>query len=262
MRLTTIQESTLGNINKPIIQLSIVVPVYNQERKVPLSLARIRKVLDSTLISYEIVVVNDGSLDNTLEVLMEEEKKNPRMQIISYSLNVGKGHAVKIGVLHSKGNTVMFTDGDLDISPEVIRDYVKELESCDLVIASKTHPQSKVVAPFSRRFLSRAFNLIVRVSVGIKLKDTQSGLKAGNGDALRTIFKVMLVKRYAFDVELLKIATMLGLSIKEMPIEINLDRKFKIQEIIKMFVDILGISYRLRITHWYQKQILSQIEGR
>ena len=204
-------------------------------------------------------MVNDGSLDNTLQVLRDLEKCDPRLRIISYFPNMGKGHAVKTGVVASCGDVVMFTDGDLDISPSAIKDYFRELQNCDLVIASKTHPLSKVNVPFSRKFLSRAFNLFVRIATGIKFKDTQSGLKAGNGSVLRTIFKVMLIKRYAFDVEMLTIAKELELSIKEMPVEISLDRHFKIKEIVKMLIDVLAVAYRYRISHWYQKQLTSLV---
>jgi len=97
------------------------------------------------------------------------------------------------------------------------------------------------------------FSILVRSAVGINIKDTQSGLKVGDGDALRKIFNVMLVKRYAFDVEMLAIASRLNLKIKESPIRITLDCPFKFREIVNMFIDVLGISYRLRIIRFYQK---------
>lgn len=255
-----IPDSRSLSIERARVQLSVVVPVYNQAENVCTSLERIKKVLNSMALTFEIIVVNDGSRDNTLEVLRQEEKLDPNIRIITYSQNKGKGHAVRTGIIRSRGETVMFTDGDLDISPNMINDYVDQLEDSDLVIASKRHPLSRYDAPASRKFLSRGFNLLVRVATGIRLRDTQSGLKAGNGEALRTIFKVMLVKRYAFDVELLTIASLLGLKIKEMPIVISLDRKFKLGDIAKMFVDVMAISYRYRIRRWYQKQL--QMEER
>jgi glycosyltransferase involved in cell wall biosynthesis len=239
------------------IQISLVIPVYNQEKNVLLSLARIKKVLDSSLLNYEIVVVNDGSTDRTVDVL--NGQSDPRVKIISYSANRGKGHAVKTGILGTAGDLVMFTDGDLDISPESIGNYVRELEHCDLAIASKYHPQSKVQAPIVRKFLSRGFSLLVRTAVGIKVKDTQSGLKAGNGNALRAIFKVMMVDRYAFDVELLTIATILKLRIRELPIQMNLERGFRAKEVARMFVDVARISFRFRVQRWYQKQLQSSV---
>ena len=256
--IMTTTATTTTSQSRSKVQISVIIPVHNQEKKIAVSLARIKEVLNATFLTYELVVVDDGSYDNTLKILRKEEKKSDsHLQIISYMPNRGKGYAVKTGVMCSCGSVVIFVDGDLDISLDIIKDYIKELEeNCDLVIASKTHPLSKVNAPISRKLLSRMFNLIVRIAIGIKIKDTQSGLKAGKGDALRTIFNAMLVKRYAFDVELLTIATALSLSIKEMPIEINLDHRFKVRDITKMLVDVAAIMYRCRIRHWYQKQLL------
>jgi len=254
-----VSESASTSLGKLHIQLSIVVPVYNQERNVSAALSRIKRVLDSTGLSYEIVVVDDGSRDGTLDVLRREEKADGRVRVFSYSRNMGKGYAVKTGIIQSQGDLVMFTDGDLDISPYIIVEYIKELENYDLVIASKRHPFSKVNAPLSRRFLSRVFNILVRALTGIKLKDTQSGLKAGKGSILRTFFRMMYVKRYAFDVELLTIATALNLNIKEMPIEINLDSRFKLKEIAKMFLDVLVISYRYKIRTNIHKRLDSRL---
>jgi glycosyltransferase involved in cell wall biosynthesis len=237
-------------------QISVVIPVHNQEMEISSLLIKIKEILNSTTQSYEIVVVNDGSYDNTLNVLQKEELLDSCIRIISYTPNRGKGYAVKTGVMQASGSIIIFVDGDLDISHDKIKEYVDELKNCDLVIASKRHPQSKVSAPISRIFLSRIFNVLVRLFVGIKIKDTQSGLKAGNGDALRMIFGVMLVKRYAFDVELLTIATAMRLNIRELPIEINLDHGFRMQDIVKMLIDISAISYRHRIMRWYERQLL------
>jgi glycosyltransferase involved in cell wall biosynthesis len=244
-------------VDKAKVQVSVVIPIHNKEKTISILLSKIKEVLSSTFQSYEIVLVNDGSFDNTFCVLQEEKKIDSCLKVISYNPNRGKGYAVKTGVIESSGNIVIFIDGDLDISHSKIEDYVNELGSCDLVVASKRHPQSKVYAPSSRKFLSRTFNLLVRLSIGIKIKDTQSGLKAGNGDILRTIFEIMLVKRYAFDVELITIATMLNLKIKEMPIEINLDHGFRLKDIVKMLLDVTNITYRYRINRWYHKQIVT-----
>ena len=147
--------------------LSIIIPVYNQQSKVSFSLERIRQVVESLYTDYEMIVVNDGSTDNTLSILKRVAMTDPYLYVISYTPNRGKGYAVKQGVLHSHGQAVMFLDGDLDISPDLIRDYVEKLRTADLVIASKRHPGSCVRIPTSRAFLSRAFNLIIRVATNI-----------------------------------------------------------------------------------------------
>jgi glycosyltransferase involved in cell wall biosynthesis len=244
-----------GFATKCISLLSVIIPVYNQERKITMLLESVKEALNLTLLNYEIIIVNDGSLDNTSNLLLKEEKRDSHIQVISYPQNKGKGHAVRTGIMKTHGDIVLFVDGDLDITPRVIKDYVNELQNCDLVIASKNHPLSKVNAPGSRKFLSRAFNLFVRITTGIKLKDTQSGLKAGDGNALRTIFNIMVSERYAFDVEMLAIATVLGMRIKELPIEISLDQRFKLRDIAKMFIDVIAISYRFRVKLWYHKQL-------
>lgn len=237
--------------------ISVVIPVYNQEMKISMAIARIREVLSSIFLNYELIIVDDGSQDNTLDVLKKEKKSDPHLSIISYVSNRGKGHAVRKGVLQSSGNIVIFMDGDLEISPKAIKDYINELKNYHLVIGSKAHPLSEINVPTSRRFLSKTFHLLVRAALGIKLKDTQSGLKAGNGEALRKMFRTMLVNRFAFDVELLTIATFLNLSIKEMPIVVSSNHALKARDIQKMLLDILAISYRYRIKRWYQKRLLT-----
>jgi glycosyltransferase involved in cell wall biosynthesis len=239
--------------NKTKYTISVIIPVYNEESKISSFLSHVKRVLSETLLDFELIVINDGSTDDTELVILEEEKLDNRVKVLSYKQNRGKGHAVRLGVLNSKGDVVSFLDGDLDISPSEINNYIKELEACDLVIASKSHPLSVINAPIVRKILSKMFSMLVRLAVGINIKDTQSGLKVGNGVALRKIFNVMLVKRYAFDVEMLAIASRLNLKIKESPINITLDCSFKIQEIFRMFVDVLAISYRLRIISFYQK---------
>jgi glycosyltransferase involved in cell wall biosynthesis len=238
---------------RSIAQLSVIIPVYNQANNVLTSISRIEKVLRSCSLDYELIVVDDGSVDDTYKVL--KSVLDPRIRVVSYTPNMGKGHAVKTGIINSIGKAVLFTDGDLDINPEVIRSYVTGLDDCDLVIASKRHPLSKVNATMSRKALSRAFNLLVRAVLGIKVGDTQSGLKAGNGDIMRSIFALMVIKRYAFDVELLTIASELKLRVKELPVELTLDRRFKMKDISKMFVDVMAIAYRARIKREYHKKI-------
>ena len=236
--------------------ISLVVPVFNQERKVSYSLKKINKQLNQPLQTMSLIVVNDGSIDNTLSILRDIEAASEHMHTISYTPNRGKGYAVKQGVLHSHGDVVMFLDGDLDISPDSIKDYVEKLRTSDLVIASKRHPKSSVTIPRSRAFLSRVFNLLIRMATGIPQKDTQAGFKVGNGDIMRAIFRNMRINRYAFDVELFTISSIMHLKVQEMPVIMKIDRKFNTKEIIRMFVDVARISYKYRIAHHYQHKYL------
>jgi len=241
-------------VNESKVSLSIVIPAYNIENAIPIIIENISKLLDSTDLLYEIIVVNDGSIDKTLNVLQEISKNKSNLNFISYKQNKGKGFAIRTGIKESRGKWVMFIDGDLDISTEVIPEYINQLKNFDLIIASKVHHLSKTDTSFSRTFLSKAFSILVRFCTGIKIKDTQVGLKAGNGEILRNIFSIMHVDGYAFDVELLTIASVLNLTIKEMPIRMQINRRFRFLSSVQMFYDVLLISYRKRIKRYYQKK--------
>jgi dolichol-phosphate mannosyltransferase len=236
------------------LNLSIIIPVFNQQKKIMNSIKRIKQAVELWFSNYELIVVNDGSTDNTLTLLKGIALTDEHIHVISYTPNRGKGYAVRQGVLRSQGNVVMFLDGDLDISPDSIKDYVESLNTADLVIASKRHPQSNVIIPRSRALLSRAFNLLIRLATGIPQKDTQSGFKVGKGEIMRTIFRNASINRYAFDVELFTIASILRLKVQEMPVVMKIDRRFNTKEIVKMLVDVARISYKYRIVYHYHPE--------
>jgi dolichyl-phosphate beta-glucosyltransferase len=204
---------------------------------------------------YEIIVVNDGSVDNTLDVINKVRKEDNRIRCISYSVNKGKGHAIKKGVLRSTGKYILFMDGDGDISADVLIKYVQRLSKVHIVIGSKNHRRSVVKAPFSRRFLSKCFQVYAKVLLGLKVGDTQVGLKAGRGEVFRKIFEQVQVDRYAFDTEMLAIAGLMDVKVVELPVKIKLDKSFKKKEIIRMAIDVLGVAFRLRVKKSYQEVI-------
>jgi dolichol-phosphate mannosyltransferase len=237
------------------VELSFVVPAYNEEDFIEDTLGSIDAIVLDKNLSYEILVVNDGSADETLAKARKYAGRNGHVRVLSYAKNVGKGHAIKIGFMRSVGNIVFFTDSDMEIDLRKVSDYIEALRHGDIVIASKKHSQSQVEVPVSRRILSESFNALVRLLTGVPLKDTQSGLKAMRKSAFADIFPRLAVKRYAFDVELLAVANLYGLKVVEMPVSIKLDAKFKPKEMLHMFLDLLGIAYRLRIIHWYQREL-------
>lgn len=237
------------------LELSFVVPAYNEEDFIEDTLESIDGVIKDKNLPYEIVVVDDGSRDGTLANAQRYAGKNGHVKVVSYSKNFGKGHAVKAGFMQATGNIVIFTDGDNEIDLRTISEYLEALNYGDIVIASKRHKNSQVEVPLSRRIFSETFNALVRLLTGVPLKDTQSGLKAMRKNAFTHIFPRLAVKRYAFDVELLAVANLYGLKVVEMPVNIKLDAKFKPNEMWRMFIDLLGITYRLRIIHWYQRPV-------
>jgi len=236
-------------------ELSFVVPAYNEEVCIENTLDTLGFFVKDKLFVYEVVVVDDGSDDKTYNKVSRYAEKTANMKVIRYSPNVGKGHAIKTGFMQTVGDIVIFVDSDMEIDLETILNYVKALENADIVIATKWHPQSHISMSIGRKLLSRTFNVLVRLLVGFDLKDTQVGLKVMNRSAVKDIFPRLAVKRYAFDVELLAVAHFYGLKIVEMPVKIDLRAPFKAKEAWQMFVDLLGISYRLRVTRWYQRKI-------
>jgi dolichol-phosphate mannosyltransferase len=225
--------------------------------KISYSLEKIKQAVELAFSNYELIVVNDGSTDNTLTILRDAAMTDEHVHIISYTPNRGKGYAVRQGVLHSHGDAVIFLDGDLDISPDLIKDYVQRLSTSDLVIASKRHPESSVRIPWSRAFLSKAFHLLIKLTIGIAQTDTQAGFKVGKGDIRRTIFRNISINRYAFDVELLTIASILHLRVQEMPVIMKIERRFNTKEIVNMFGDVMRIYCRHKLLHRYDKEFIA-----
>ena len=238
------------------VELSFVIPAYNEEFFIEDTLGTLDFVIREKTVQYEIVVVDDGSKDKTFTKALEYSKRNEHVKVIRYTRNSGKGFAIKTGVMESIGDIVIFLDGDMEIDLNTLSKYIEALANADLVIATKWHPNSDVSMPLSRRILSRTFNVLVRTLIGFDLKDTQVGLKVMKRSAVDKIFPRLSVKRYAFDVELLALANLYGLKIVELPVKLQLASSFKSKDAWRMFVDLLGIAYRLRVIRWYQRQTL------
>lgn len=204
--------------------------------------------------SYEIIVVDDGSSDNTYKKVKALED-GESIRVLKNGVNVGKGFSIKKGVVVAKGKYTVFIDADLEIDPIQIKKFVTALEKVDVVVASKRHPNANYEAPLIRKFLSFCFHLLVIFLAGIRVSDTQSGLKAFRTSAIKKVMKVVTVKRYAFDVEVLAVAQLLKLRVAEVPVKIKLGKLFSVKAAINMFVDLLGVTYRLRVIKWYQENL-------
>jgi glycosyltransferase involved in cell wall biosynthesis len=203
---------------------------------------------------YEIIAVDDGSTDNTRAEALRV-RNNPHVKVVGYSENRGKGFAIKHGVEYATGDVVVFRDSDADVIPGLIGRYVSLLRDCDIAIASKRHPDSHVKAPLLRKLLSYGFNILVMLLTGVRVSDTQSGLKAFRREALEKIMGLISVKHHAYDVELLTVARLFKMRIVELPVNIELSSQFSVRSIVRMLVDLMGITYRLRIIHWYQRNL-------
>lgn len=239
-------------MNRP--EISLVIPAYNEEDTMEKVINRVSHVVGQMGLEYELIVVDDGSVDHTRRKAVDCARVNSNVSVVSHRKNMGKGYTIKTGFSHARGDAVVFIDSDLEIDPRQIGRCVRALEHGDIVVASKWHPQSRVEVPLMRKFLSYGFNALVKLLTRITLRDTQTGLKAVRRKALERVFSKLTVERFAFDVELLAVANLYGLKTVELPVNIRMRHLFNLREVWRMFLDLLGIAYRLRVLKWYQRR--------
>jgi len=240
------------------MKLSVIIPAYKEEANIQSTIRQLRDELDKLEYSKEIIVVVDGSPDRT-----EEHAKKVScdyLRVLSYKKNKGKGYAIYYGVKHSKGEIVTFFDAGGDFHPDHIDRFVKMLEvfDADIVIGSKLHPASKVNYPKSRRIFSWGWRKLIRLLFRLNVTDTQTGLKVAKREVIEDIMPRAVVKQYAFDLELLVIAKMLGYKrVFEAPVNMEFNTEgggaANFKAIKNMFVDMLAVWYRLYILKYYRK---------
>lgn len=240
--------------------VSIIIPAYRQEKSIKEDVRRIYNVMTKTRWDFEIIVVVDGFVDKTYEeasALGLEE-----VTVVGYKENKGKGYAIRYGMARAVGDYVLFIDAGMDIDPNGISMILEHMEwyNADIIVGSKGHPVSKTNYPIIRKIYSVGYHLIVRFLFGLRLRDTQTGLKVYKREILERILPRLLVKRFAFDIEILAVAYHLGYRrIFEAPVEINwskINTNFTPliifdPEIRAMLTDTMAIFYRLHLLKYY-----------
>jgi len=235
-------------------KLSVLLPAYNQGKHIRSNLSEVCSTLDSIYPNYEIILIDDGSTDNTFAEA--KRVKSGRVKVVRYTNNHGKGNALKFGFKHSTGDLVCFIDSDLDLHPKQLGAFLSRMRDngADLVIGSKRHPASVVDYPFQRRLLSAAYSFLNSMLFDLHVSDTQVGFKLFKRSVLEKVLPKVIVKRYAFDLELLVNARKLGFRIAEAPVLLEYKRMGSYvnpMSILNIFVDTLGIAYRLHILGYY-----------
>jgi len=235
-------------------KLSVIVPVYKAEKFIADNLEKMKEEVSKVFPNYEIIAVIDGNGDNSFG----EAKKVRGIRVIQLPKNQGKGAALKEGFKHTTGDYITFVDCDRDIPIKQIKNFVPYLATADLVIGSKRHPFSKVNYPLLRKILSKGFQVYSWLVLQVRLRDTQSGLKLIKREVLEVIMPLILVKRYAFDLELCFLAQKHGFRTVEAPIYVNFDSSKKgaasLNTVKGMFLDTLAIRYRYSFLGYYQKK--------
>lgn len=229
------------------MELSVVIPAFNEEKRLEPSLQKIIEFLEKNIENYEIIVVNDGSKDNTENIIQKFKDKKVRM--IQNTKNMGKGFSVKLGMINAKYDPILFTDSDLATPIEETTKFMQAIEEgYDVVIASRNAQGAKITVeqPKYRQVLGKAFPMIVKKIILEEFKDTQCGFKMFKKAAARKVFPRQTLQRFAFDVEILYIAKQLNMKIKELPVT-WVDKEGStvspIKESVRMLNEVLKIKY-------------------
>ena len=240
------------------MKLSIVIPCYNEAQDIASNVEKVKSYLLDKKIDHELILVNDGSKDNTKEAIESIEG----VKALSYEKNRGKGGAVKYGIENASGDYVLFMDADLSTDLSAIEKVVELAPNYDLIIGSR-HAKDSVIKkkqPWTRVFIGWCCRVLVKMLFHTKLKDTQCGFKAMKTDVAKKIVAKQLVTNFAFDVEYIYIARLNNLSMYELGVIWSDDRGSTVNPIkssLKFFRDIFFIR-RHKKTYFFDKPELEQ----
>ncbi len=234
------------------MRLSVVIPAYNEEKRLPKTLEAIDDYLRSQSYDYEILVVNDGSKDATAEAVRGMEGVIKNLKLIDNKKNKGKGGVVKQGMLESLGEYRLFTDADNSTSVDQIEKMWPEFEKGFAVVIGSRDVKGAVLdppQPFLRNaILGEGFKLYRKIIIGLwKIQDTQCGFKCFKSEAAEKIFPKCKIDRFAFDPEILVVAKKSGFKIKEVPIYWKNDMQSTVKgsSMVKMAIDLLKIRLNM-----------------
>lgn len=237
--------------------LSLIVPCYKQEKIIVANLNQLVESLDNTRYSYEIIVVVDGNVDQSFEKIKSAKLHN--VVAYQYEENRGKSYAIRFGMSRATGDHIMFIDSGMEIDPDGISMLLEHMKwyNADIIVGSKRHPASLVKYTLQRKILSYGYYYFVKTLFGVKVRDTQAGIKVFKKEVLQKILPRLVEKRFAGDLEMLVVSRHVGYNrIFEAPI--RLDYEFakvstasEWRQIFGIFLDTLAIFYRKHFVKYY-----------
>ena len=228
---------------------SIVIPAYNEGARLGATLEKVLAYVHAQGWDAEVIVVNDGSRDNTSDIVRELAAANPALRLVENPGNRGKGFSVRMGMLSARGRIVLFSDADLSSPIEEAPKLFQALEAgADIAIGSRwlraeTQTQRQ---PLYRQLFGRIFNLLLRLTLGLQFKDTQCGFKAFKRPAVQAIFPLQKIERWGFDPEILFLARKFGFKVQEVPVAWGHSGGTRINPLIdgsRMFLEMLHIRW-------------------
>lgn len=240
--------------------LSVIVPAYKQEKTIIRDLKRIEKVLQQIRYDYEIICVVDGKVDKTFA--NAKKVKSKKIKVIGYEKNKGKGYAIRYGMARTNGDLIAFIDAGMEINPNGLSLLLEHMAwyDSDIIVGSIRHSASKVTAyPLERKILSLGYHTLTRLLFGLRITDCQRGVKIFKKQVLEKVLPRLLVKKFAFDIEMLAVAHRLGFrKIHDGPVEMDGSRlrysNISFKTIWSMFWDTMAVFYRLKILCYYDDQ--------
>jgi len=241
-------------------KISVIIPVYNEGAIIYSNLKETKEIFDAFGCNYEIIICDDGSKDSTAKEIVRfiRHHKNAPVKIVRNKYNYGKGRALKKAFKYADGDYVIFLDSDLDLHPSQIPAFfdIMYLTSADIIIGSKRHTNSVLYYPLCRKIMSFIYFFMIKLLFNLPISDTQTGLKLFKRKVLKDVFKRILVKKFAFDLEILVNAHSLGYKIEEAPVIIKSQRecnRIGFNSIRNMIWDTLAIWYRMYILKYYDR---------
>jgi glycosyltransferase involved in cell wall biosynthesis len=228
---------------------SVVIPAYNEGARLGATLEKVLAFVHARSWDAEVIVVNDGSRDNTAEVVKTFAAKDPALRLLENPGNRGKGYSVRHGMLNARGRVVLFSDADLSSPIEEAPKLFQALEEgADIAIGSRwlraeTQTQRQ---PLLRQVFGRIFNLMLRITLGLKFKDTQCGFKAFKQPAVQAIFPLQKIERWGFDPETLFLARKFKFKVQEIPVAWGHSGGTRIHPLVdgsRMFIEMLRIRW-------------------
>lgn len=228
---------------------SIVIPAHNESARLGATLEKVLAYVHAQRWDAEVIVVNDGSRDNTADIVRAFATKDPAVHLVENLGNRGKGYSVRNGMLNARGRIALFSDADLSSPIEEAGKLLQAIEAgADIAIGSRwlrAETQTRR-QPLYRQLLGRIFNLLLRLTLGLQFKDTQCGFKAFKQTAVRAIFPLQRIERWAFDPEILFLASKFGFRVEEVPVLWGHSGGTRIHPLIdgsRMFFEMLHIRW-------------------
>jgi len=231
--------------------LSLVIPAFNEDRRIGESLDRILSFFRGQSYTFEIIVVDDGSTDRTVEVVRGFAASEPRLRVEAQPRNFGKGEAIRKGMLLAGGKHLFFSDADLSVPIEAVPDFLSRLEAgYDVAVGSRRAAGAviEVHQPIHRELMGKVFTRLSNLILGLRLKDFTCGFKAFRRDAARELFSRQRLGGWSFDSEILYLAKAKGYRIAEVPVVWRNDEATKVRlgrDVVRSFVDL----WNIRLNH-------------